>query len=160
MSVFFFLMIRRPPRSTRTDTLFPYTTLFRSLLVERHLRDQLGDEAVHLRIGAHPSGGIDRRLRARARRRLRKQRGGGELPGHHQGGERKACEVARHRRHDSSFPVDLLVHCHADWPLFGRKPAGPRSYPSVSLPPTQLSCNRLQIKKTTTRFPAIRRGTG
>src|SRR3546814_3468101 len=29
-SVFFFLMIRRPPRSTRTDTLFPYTTLFRS----------------------------------------------------------------------------------------------------------------------------------
>src|SRR3546814_8953885 len=30
MSYFFFLMIRRPPRSTRTDTLFPYTTLFRS----------------------------------------------------------------------------------------------------------------------------------
>src|SRR3546814_2995688 len=29
----FFLMIRRPPRSTRTDTLFPYTTLFRSALV-------------------------------------------------------------------------------------------------------------------------------
>src|SRR3546814_13504444 len=29
---FFFLMIRRPPRSTRTDTLFPYTTLFRSLV--------------------------------------------------------------------------------------------------------------------------------
>src|SRR3546814_14595743 len=28
--IFFFLMIRRPPRSTRTDTLFPYTTLFRS----------------------------------------------------------------------------------------------------------------------------------
>src|SRR3546814_9952066 len=30
MYLFFFLMIRRPPRSTRTDTLFPYTTLFRS----------------------------------------------------------------------------------------------------------------------------------
>src|SRR3546814_14530697 len=28
---FFILMIRRPPRSTRTDTLFPYTTLFRSV---------------------------------------------------------------------------------------------------------------------------------
>src|SRR3546814_2910316 len=28
--LFFFLMIRRPPRATRTDTLFPYTTLFRS----------------------------------------------------------------------------------------------------------------------------------
>src|SRR3546814_8169575 len=30
MLLFFFFMIRRPPRSTRTDTLFPYTTLFRS----------------------------------------------------------------------------------------------------------------------------------
>src|SRR3546814_19376470 len=30
MSIVFCLMIRRPPRSTRTDTLFPYTTLFRS----------------------------------------------------------------------------------------------------------------------------------
>src|SRR3546814_393490 len=33
--VCFFLMIRRPPRSTQTDTLFPYTTLFRS---EHHQR--------------------------------------------------------------------------------------------------------------------------
>src|SRR3546814_1238230 len=32
----FFLMIRRPPRSTRTDTLFPYTTLFRSCIDENH----------------------------------------------------------------------------------------------------------------------------
>src|SRR3546814_13627763 len=32
--LFFFLMIRRPPGSTRTDTLFPYTTLFRSRLAE------------------------------------------------------------------------------------------------------------------------------
>src|SRR3546814_11675355 len=37
--VFFFLMIRRPPRSTRTDTLFPYTTLFRSAQ-----RADLGDQ--------------------------------------------------------------------------------------------------------------------
>src|SRR3546814_1114071 len=33
---FFFLMIRRPPRSTRTDTLFPYTTLFRSRAAPCH----------------------------------------------------------------------------------------------------------------------------
>src|SRR3546814_19571120 len=32
---FFFLMFRRPPRSTRTDTLFPYTTLFRSACLLR-----------------------------------------------------------------------------------------------------------------------------
>src|SRR3546814_14562070 len=31
--MFFLLMVRRPPRATRTDTLFPYTTLFRSLPV-------------------------------------------------------------------------------------------------------------------------------
>src|SRR3546814_6023599 len=38
----FFLMIRRPPRSTRTDTLFPYTTLFRSLV---DLADGVADAA-------------------------------------------------------------------------------------------------------------------
>src|SRR3546814_8601536 len=32
-------MIRRPPRSTRTDTLFPYTTLFRSMKVDQHGAD-------------------------------------------------------------------------------------------------------------------------
>src|SRR3546814_1626675 len=35
---FFFLMIRRPPRSTRTDTRFPYTTLFRSVADARSAR--------------------------------------------------------------------------------------------------------------------------
>src|SRR3546814_16595997 len=42
-------MIRRPPRSTRTDTLFPYTTLFRSLgeaaIVAAALRDLRGEFA-------------------------------------------------------------------------------------------------------------------
>src|SRR3546814_7784224 len=37
-------MIRRPPRSTRTDTLFPYTTLFRSL---EDLRDERARSVVH-----------------------------------------------------------------------------------------------------------------
>src|SRR3546814_11294231 len=41
--IFFFLMIRRPPRSTRTDTLFPYTTLFRS--------DDFGAIVVAIRLG-------------------------------------------------------------------------------------------------------------
>src|SRR3546814_9816530 len=58
---FFFVMIRRPPRSTRTDTLFPYTTLFRSdrrsplppHLGRRsdHALDPRGD-AFHLAVGA------------------------------------------------------------------------------------------------------------
>src|SRR3546814_5538791 len=41
--LFFFLMIRRPPRSTRTDTLFPYTTLFRSIVLGE-IRDKLTAE--------------------------------------------------------------------------------------------------------------------
>src|SRR3546814_11495105 len=39
-AAFFFLIIRRPPRSTRTDTLFPYTTLFRSLFYGSCLREK------------------------------------------------------------------------------------------------------------------------
>src|SRR3546814_1588133 len=39
MLFFFFLMIRRPPRSTRTDTLFPYTTLLRSSGCKRRRTD-------------------------------------------------------------------------------------------------------------------------
>src|SRR3546814_17786049 len=39
---FVFLMIRRPPRSTRTDTLFPYTTLFRSRDIAEVGRGSLG----------------------------------------------------------------------------------------------------------------------
>src|SRR3546814_2414316 len=64
--MFFFLMIRRPPRSTRTDTLFPYTTLFRSYGgVERFLRD--GRNASRARraggapFGNQRPGEIDRR---------------------------------------------------------------------------------------------------
>src|SRR3546814_7380823 len=51
----FFLMIRRPPRSTRTDTLFPYTTLFRA-----RQREQIGSA------GAHPMAS-----RCRHHRRVR-----------------------------------------------------------------------------------------
>src|SRR3546814_12700099 len=50
---FFFLMIRRPPRSTRTDTLFPYTTLFRSHAVGASVGRRLG--------GAHDRGHVNDR---------------------------------------------------------------------------------------------------
>src|SRR3546814_5199915 len=49
-------MLRRPPRSTRTDTLFPYTTLFRSGLA-RTLRGR------HLLLRVAPPGGAVRRRR-------------------------------------------------------------------------------------------------
>src|SRR3546814_6916042 len=49
--IVFFLMIRRPPRSTRTDTLFPYTTLFRSTY-KRLLREAQGARNREARIEA------------------------------------------------------------------------------------------------------------
>src|SRR3546814_7716468 len=57
---FFFLMIRRPPISTRTDTLFPYTTLFRS-----HLRGPGTHTPRSRRGGRHP---VRRRRRLHAPR--------------------------------------------------------------------------------------------
>src|SRR3546814_6060429 len=63
--MFFFLMIRRPPRSTRTDPLFPYTTLFRSEIAHVELcllgsqRGRLLDDdcAQALRIGGETVDG-------------------------------------------------------------------------------------------------------
>src|SRR3546814_5547783 len=48
-------MIRRPPRSTRTDTLFPYTTLFRS----PRCSASLGDLAAGLFLLCQEPGGVD-----------------------------------------------------------------------------------------------------
>src|SRR3546814_14435090 len=65
--IFFFLMIRRPPRSTRTDTLFPYTTLFRSVNKElstemwcsvMHQAGEMGFLQVHLS-GGEPTARKD-----------------------------------------------------------------------------------------------------
>src|SRR3546814_20106163 len=78
----FFLMIRRPPRSTRTDTLFPYTTLFRSdgqgsrmLSIPRDLLVTISETGQTTRINAAFNGG-PRRLVANLRDQL-------QLPIHH-----------------------------------------------------------------------------
>src|SRR3546814_3926210 len=80
-------MIRRPPRSTRTDTLFPYTTLFRSL-VQQHaetvddntaagprLRQQVGLQRAVDEVGDH------RIARQRSERDVKRR-----LPGHAEAG--------------------------------------------------------------------------
>src|SRR3546814_5507022 len=62
--LFFFLMIRRPPRSTRTDTLFPYTTLFRSRKTSSTilLRQTFAVQTKRTRIRL--GGGLRERLRS------------------------------------------------------------------------------------------------
>src|SRR3546814_3460419 len=74
-------MIRRPPRSTRTDTLFPYTTLFRSLDDHQSGTDGVdrSRRIVHeiARLGAPP---VDHRLDAAVERRPPQCRGIALLP--------------------------------------------------------------------------------
>src|SRR3546814_2904208 len=76
-------MIRRPPRSTRTDTLFPYTTLFRSIERSEGFATGAGDMAVDIgtrrdRPAAPRGGHVDAvdpggRRRAGDRRERRQQ---------------------------------------------------------------------------------------
>src|SRR3546814_9349458 len=71
-------MIRRPPRSTRTDTLFPYTTLFRSPRAQRVVHEEAGtrdaaDEEYQPRHHDRRENGVEEREAAVAqevRRRL------------------------------------------------------------------------------------------
>src|SRR3546814_3132940 len=73
----FCLMIRRPPRSTLTDTLFPYTTLFRS-----PLRGSLGQTVVPCsRIRLRCSACFT--ARSRTRPRIHAQRLGFSVSSHH-----------------------------------------------------------------------------
>src|SRR3546814_17024874 len=60
----FFLMIRRHTRSTRTDTLFPYTTLFRSACLVHEPRQRLGKLRVRI-VGGGAALGLDEQSPAR-----------------------------------------------------------------------------------------------
>src|SRR3546814_7668642 len=94
---FFFLIIRRHPRSTRTDTLFPYTTLFRSLSRRRRsgsggggtgalrLPDALRQEPA----GLWPDGHHARLRRMRAARRRDAEGVAAEPPELCSGGRRR-----------------------------------------------------------------------
>src|SRR3546814_14985126 len=62
----FVLMIRRPPRSTRTDTLFPYTTLFRS----SENKNAEGNRPLFGRWGVVPGASVGRRQSGRVLREM------------------------------------------------------------------------------------------
>src|SRR3546814_11775006 len=111
--LFFFLMIRRPPRSTRTDTLFPYPTLFRSARTLGRVAGDDGDSRRPAQIGAQPARTHFRRQEPRQHhRRCRSRRGdrfvprlesrpGGTAPvvdGHRAGADRAEGALARSDR--------------------------------------------------------------
>src|SRR3546814_16779146 len=76
-------MIRRPPISTRTDTLFPYTTLFRSQYFPHcwfrsHLRSGRGKKVMQATIFDQSTGHILRYVSAAGEGEVHKQLGAGE----------------------------------------------------------------------------------
>src|SRR3546814_8652804 len=89
-------MIRRPPRSTRTDTLFPYTTLFRS----RHKAD-----APDCRTdpgGGRPASRSSHRCRSRYRQHARK---GSAMTSQHDRSEEHTSEL------QSLMRISYAVFC-------------------------------------------------
>src|SRR3546814_18108917 len=60
--IFFFLVIRRPPRSTRTDTLFPYPTLFRSARTDTSQQGEPGTGARQRLAGLDLPSHLDARV--------------------------------------------------------------------------------------------------
>src|SRR3546814_16975753 len=95
MVVLVFLMTRRPPRSTRTDSLFPYTTLFRSADRGRRARAR----------------GRRRRRRGRRNARPRRDRGADARPG----GRSAARDRLRSEEHTSELQslmrISYAVFC-------------------------------------------------
>src|SRR3546814_20725250 len=71
-------MIRRPPKSTLTDTLFPYTTLFRSVLAESQVVAEIGQFQFHPR-----PHGVAELPEQQAQARAAAGKGGGVHEGRH-----------------------------------------------------------------------------
>src|SRR3546814_16441580 len=95
-------MIRRPPVSTRTDTLFPYTTLFRS-------RGDRGgaDPVTHRRAAGFANAGDGAGARCRARRLRARHVVGPQRPGAPDAAQRRRLLASPARRADDRAP-DLL----------------------------------------------------
>src|SRR3546814_6192701 len=110
-------MIRRPPRSTRTDTLFPYTTLFRSTQIARRLALP-AQGSVQVEPG-RPGGRLadPGRLVAVEQDRLRQAArpsavaGHRRHPGEQHGGVQRAAG-SRHRATDAGWQGDLEGYRH------------------------------------------------
>src|SRR3546814_4769511 len=107
-------MLRRPPRSTRTDTLFPYTTLFRSERHQQHRGAHPDD------LGEHPQPGW-----------LYRQRGTGddEDSGTHHRGEPVRAEVSQRSEEHTSELQSLMRISYAVFCLNKTKSCTPQHKP-------------------------------
>src|SRR3546814_17827439 len=89
-------MIRRPPRSTRTDTLFPYTTRFRSLLAPRD------DMMPEMRVGKQPL--------FQPRRRAREAEGGEDDERHRRQQRQKSADRTKAQRSPARDQIEMPFH--------------------------------------------------
>src|SRR3546814_9702750 len=114
-------MIRRPPRSTRTDTLFPYTTLFRSILRAPVEGQHNGVARDHLEIFAADASRADRKRRAQDRLE-------DDLPiagdGHEEQTDRDRGERGGGDRQHVALPQDPLIVRMAEGEFHVRQPLG------------------------------------
>src|SRR3546814_3613889 len=121
----FFLMRRRPPRSTRTDTLFPYTTLFRSsapqLQPARHLAQPAALDLPAVRpLGAgelidrhHPDRRLERRQAGPAMRDHRSEEHTSELQSLMRISYAVFCLKKKNNPHtNATCPHTVRVHVH------------------------------------------------
>src|SRR3546814_12427015 len=120
MCLFFCLMVRRPPRSTRTDTLVPDTTLVRSrcgygllqFLPERGVTREDGGLGLRLAVSAHGAINHDTSIVEQGERRLDRVEG---LPPRHQG---LTCPLVEPAARTPVLPGDPgRRHHHARAPL-------------------------------------------
>src|SRR3546814_1817191 len=121
--VVFFLMIRRPPRSTRTDTLFPYTTLFRSAARTapgRQEQPAAGERALRGQVfhaghdGHHPEPGFERPEREGAGAQKRSEEHTSELQSLMRISYAVFCLKKKNREHKETYTRNKLQqHKHS-----------------------------------------------
>src|SRR3546814_16379528 len=119
-TLFFFLMIRRPPRSTRTDTLVPYTTLFRSPFTPAPRRPGVLDRRPLFLWGRRKLG-TDPCANARRSALHRHPPESGSFHGHHRypglgGGYAESGETRRARRSEEGrVGKECVSTCRSRW---------------------------------------------
>src|SRR3546814_18049611 len=99
-------MIRRPPRSTRTDTLFPYTTLFRTVQIAR-------DEPPEHDVDGNPREGRQHARRAAAQQVVVAQQDAGDVTDVHVGAP--ASNASGSRSEERRVGKECVSTCRSRW---------------------------------------------
>src|SRR3546814_3905213 len=128
MCSFFFLMIRRPPRSTRTDTLFPYTTLFRSEARRQEARREIRRQQVQRKAGRRQEG---------CRKEGRARQGRGE-----EGRSEEGCPEEGRRSEEHTSELQSLMRISYAVFCLKKKKKEPRTHQNINKTPHRIKEER------------------